>query len=184
MRAFVGIEIENPATIDSIISFQSELANTGADIKIVERENLHFTIAFLGEIANDQAEEASRRIGRLNLRGGEFAVKGSGAFPSIDRPRVVWVGVDDIGEKIVVPIADEVRASLRGIGEEDNRPFTPHLTVARVRSPRGAQPLQKFLRTYSGNEFGGTRASAVKLKSSVLGPSGPTYSDVGVFPLL
>jgi 2'-5' RNA ligase len=57
MRAFIALEIPDLRVLDSIVAFQRELSATGADLKTVERENLHFTVKFLGEITPDQARE-------------------------------------------------------------------------------------------------------------------------------
>ena len=184
MRAFVALEISDNDVLDSIAAFQRELMATRADLKTVERENIHFTVKFLGEITQSQAREADERLRGLHLGRAVVEVKGVGAFPNIGRPNVVWAGVPVAHEERVRPIAQGAIAALEGIGERDRRPFTAHATLARVRSPRGAGELTTVLRSSSDRRFGEVRFLELKLKSSVLGPQGPTYTDVGAYPLV
>ncbi|MGD1055675.1 MAG: RNA 2',3'-cyclic phosphodiesterase [Nitrososphaerales archaeon] len=184
MRAFVALEISDLKVLDSIVVFQRELSAIGADLKAVERENLHFTVKFLGEITSDQAREADERLKRLRLGRTDVEVRGVGAFPSIGRPSVIWAGVSSTHEERVRLIAQGAIAALEGIGERDRRPFAAHATLARVRSARGVSELTSALRSNADRSFGEIRLIELKLKSSILGPRGPTYTDVGVYPLV
>ncbi|MBI3859432.1 MAG: RNA 2',3'-cyclic phosphodiesterase [Thaumarchaeota archaeon] len=183
MRAFVALEIPDRKVMESIVRFQDEVRATGADVKLVERQNLHFTIRFLGEVTPEQASEADRRLKELGMKGEEVEVKGTGAFPGSGRPSVLWVGVADPDEEKVLRIAARVNELLDGLGESDDRPFRAHLTLGRVRSQRGSGSLTELLAQNAGRSFGRVRLSELKLKSSQLTPSGPVYTDVGAYPL-
>jgi 2'-5' RNA ligase len=183
LRAFVAIEIPNPKVMDALVAFQRELSATHADLKLVERENLHFTVKFLGEITAGQAAEADRRLRDVRMAGTTVSVRGAGAFPSLSRPRVVWAGVAREDSQKVVAIAEPITRSLKGIGEEDSRPFQAHLSLARVRSGANWQDLEALLRASADRLFGSAEIGEFKLKSSVLTPRGPIYNDVGVYPL-
>jgi RNA 2',3'-cyclic 3'-phosphodiesterase len=182
LRAFVAIDVPSNV-LDSLVALQEELSATGGDLKLVERENLHFTVKFLGEIGDAQASEVLSRLGGLKLRRGVVDVRGAGAFPSPRRPRVIWVGVARESEEVIGPIAREVIGALEGIGERDDRPFQAHITLGRVRSPKNSRELGEFLVKHSDRSFGAAELSELKLKSSRLTPSGPVYNDVGVFRL-
>jgi len=182
MRAFVALEISGRAA-DSLVDFEKELLAAGADIKFVERENLHLNLRFLGEVTDAQAAEVQSRLGRLAMKGAEVVIRGVGAFPSPSRPRVIWAGVAQEHEGHVTEIARQVIESLEGIGERDDRPFRAHVTLGRVRSGRNMRELGELLHENSGREFGTVILSEVKLKSSVLTPNGPVYRDAGVFRL-
>ena len=183
MRAFVALEIPDPRVLDGLVAMQKELADTGADLKLVERQNLHFTVKFLGDISEAQDAEVDSRLKGLSLTGAKVEVKGVGAFPTTDRPNVLWVGVAREHEGLVAPIAQSVIGALQDIGQRDERPFRAHATLARVRSGRNSQALASILRTNAERSFGTTRLSAVKLKSSNLTPQGPVYTDVGEYTL-
>ena len=184
MRAFVALEISSQEALDSIVRLQGELSRTGADLKTVARENIHFTVKFLGEITQGQAREVDERLRSLRLSRATVEVRGIGAFPSIGRPNVIWAGVLPAHEERLRPIAQIAIAALEGVGEQDRRPFTAHATVARVRSARGAGGLTAFLRSNTDRLFGEVDFLELKLKSSVLGPQGPTYTDIGAYPLI
>ena len=183
MRAFVALEVSEEV-LDSLSKFQAEISSTGCDLKLVERENLHFTVKFLGEITEGQATEALTRLGELRLGRTEAEVQAAGAFPSANRPRVVWAGVAKQSEPSMNAIANRVIQSLDGIGEKDDRPFQAHITLGRVRSDRNIDRLTELLAASSQRTFGTSPIGEVKLKSSLLTPNGPIYKDVGVFPLV
>jgi 2'-5' RNA ligase len=182
VRAFTALEISDQVR-DSLVAFQEEVRRTGADVKLVERENLHFTVKFLGEITEAQAAEVKTRLGGLAIKGVEVEVRGVGAFPSPSRPRVVWAGVAETQEPLVAPIANTVISSLEGIGERDDRPFRAHITLGRVRSGRNSKQLSELLAKNHDRPFGNVRLSALKLKSSILTSGGPVYRDLGEYPL-
>jgi 2'-5' RNA ligase len=183
LRAFVALEISEPKVLDALVAFQQELSRTRADLKLVERENLHFTVKFLGEISESQTKEADARLKGLHLSSAQVEVRGVGAFPSVGRPNVIWVGVPESQEVSVLRIAQSAIGALEGIGETDRRPFRAHVTLARLRSGRQSKELASLLNANSNRTFGPLALKQLKLKSSVLSPTGPTYSDVGVYSL-
>ncbi len=168
---------------ENLTKAEEELSKTRADIKLVERENLHFTVKFLGEVPDSVADDVDRRIGTLALRTMEVSVRGLGVFPDLRRPRVVWAGVAPQDFALISASGQKVIDALEGIGASDERGFHPHITLARVRSPRNHEALVAVLRDYSTKEFGRTRITTLKLKSSVLTPNGPTYRDVREYAL-
>jgi len=182
MRAFIALEVPG-SVVDALVAFQQELAGTGADLKLVERENLHLNLKFLGEISEQQVAEARSRLSSLSLLSATIQIMGAGAFPAADRPRVLWAGVSQEHEQVVAPIARAVIEALNGIGERDDRAFRAHITLARVRSFRDVRKLREILRDNSGRPFGMVKLTEIKFKSSTLTPHRPVYSDLGVYPL-
>src|SRR3989442_8513775 len=159
-----------------MVSVQEEVRKMQADLKIVSRENLSFTVKFLGEISEWQAREADKRLKSLELARATVTLEGVGAFPSLQHPNVIWAGVAQADRGKIVPIAERVIAELRGIGEEDSRPFQPHITLARVKSAARREPLVSFLLINATRKFGGAELTHLKLKSSELTPRGPVYA--------
>lgn len=183
MRAFVALEIPSEQVLEELVRFQHEVAESGADLKLVERENLHFTVKFLGEISEEQARQADRRLAALTLHAVDITVRRVGAFPGGGRPRVVWAGVAQEEQAALSGLAASAIGALEGIGERDERGFQPHVTLARVRSERNRESLIALIRRNSEREFGRARLVELKLKSSVLTPRGPFYKDLGVYSL-
>jgi len=179
----VALEVPRESVITAMVSVQEELSKTQADLKVVSRENLHFTVKFLGEISEWQAREADKRLRPLELNRAAVTLEGVGAFPSLGHPNVIWAGVAQADRGKIVSIAESVIVELRGIGEEDSRPFQPHITLARVRSAAKREALVSFLQLNATHKFGSVELTHLKLKSSELTPRGPVYADVGVYPL-
>jgi len=99
-------------------------------------------------------------------------------FPDLQRPRVVWAGVAPEDEDGMNKLSNSVIEALDGIGRPDDHEFHAHITLARVRGPRNKEALASYVRNSRALDFGRTRIATLKLKSSVLTPSGPIYSDV------
>jgi len=183
LRTFIALEIPQEGVLEELVSVQEELRKTQADLKLVSRENLHFTVKFLGEISEEETREINNRLKGLDLKSTQVSVEGVGSFPGLGRPSVIWAGVSVEDRAKVVPIAEQVISAVKGIGETDNRPYEPHITLARVRSPRNTENLASFIRQNVKREFGTVELKHLKLKSSELTPRGPIYSDIGVYPL-
>jgi RNA 2',3'-cyclic 3'-phosphodiesterase len=173
----------SPEVRESLMKAEEALKQTRADVRLVERENLHFTVKFLGEIPESMVEEVDRRVKTLALRRMEVDVRGMGAFPDARRPRVVWAGVSPHDLASISSSGQQVIDALEGIGESDERGFHPHITLARVRSPRNLEALASMLRDYATRDFGRTPIAALKLKASTLTPGGPIYRDIKEFTL-
>jgi 2'-5' RNA ligase len=182
LRAFLAFEV-SPEVRENLMKVEEELKQTRADIKLVERENLHFTVKFLGEIPESMVEEVDKRMRTLALRRMEVGVRGLGAFPDARRPRVVWAGVSPQDLASISSSGQQVIDALEGVGESDERDFHPHITVARVRSPKNLEALASAIRESSAKEFGSSMITALKLKSSSLTPNGPTYRDIKEYNL-
>jgi len=182
MRAFLAFEVSEAVTA-KLLQAGLDIRRTGADASIVGRENLHFTVKFLGDVPDGVAAEVDSRIKRLDLRGIEARVRGVGAFPDLRRPRIVWAGVAQEDEKAFDDMSKRIIDALDGVGKPADHDFHAHITLARVRSPRNIDALVSFIKQQASLDFGATPISSLKLKSSVLTPTGPIYSDVREYAL-
>jgi 2'-5' RNA ligase len=177
MRAFLAFDVSHEVA-ERMELVETELKSTGADLGLVSRENLHFTVKFLGEIPEGDIRKVDERVGKLELSAFDVTVKGIGVFPDLRRPRVVWAGVDAADVEPISQRADAVIGALDGVGKPEGREFQPHITIARVRSPRNLERLASFVQENASREFGRTRIAGLKFKSSVLTPKGPVYRDL------
>jgi 2'-5' RNA ligase len=104
-----------------------------------------------------------------------------GAFPDVRYPRVVWAGITEGADKLRSIFA-WLEPHLRSLGfAPDAKGFSPHLTIARVRSGRNKAELASFIEENGGYEFGVVRAACLRLKKSELTPKGPIYSTLREF---
>lgn len=178
IRTFIAIEIENKDVLARLISTRDQIVATGADLKPVEDENIHITLRFIGEIPAGMVRFLCNDM--LNLKYPEFRirVKGIGVFPNISRPRVIWAGVSEGFDKLV-ELHKQIELIVRRHGIPPEREeYIPHITIARVKGGRNIDKLIKILTTLTNADFGYTDVKEIKLKKSVLTPSGPHYSDL------
>ncbi len=182
MRAFLAFDL-SPEVIASLVRAQSELRDTRADVGVVAPENLHFTVKFLGDVSEDVVNTIDERVAGLGLTSFEATLAGLGAFPDLRRPRIVWAGVSQADEPVITERAQAVVEALDGIGKPDERDFLAHVTIVRVRSSRNVDALVAFTRQNGSRVFGRTKVESLKLKSSLLTPRGPVYTDVREYAL-
>jgi 2'-5' RNA ligase len=148
-------------------------------VRWVPAGNLHLTLKFLGELDAGRLPALEGALTEALLGHAPFslALRGAGAFPSPERARVIWVGAGT-GAAEVSAIAASVEAALTPLGfSPEERPFSPHLTVGRVKTPprdRGA--LRELLDAVRDREWGEWVVSGAHLVRSELFPAGPIYS--------
>lgn len=169
--------------VGNLVLVEEELKRTRADLKTVGRDNLHFTVKFLGEVSDDTVKEVDRRLEGLALSSFDVQVRGVGAFPDLRRPRVVWAGLSRESEGAMRERAAVFIGALEGVGKPEDHEFHPHITLARVKSPLNGGSLASFLQLNAARDLGETRITSLRLKSSLLSPSGPAYTDVREYSL-
>ena len=178
IRSFVSIDLEDEQILSKVDSVISSLTSIGADLKTVERENIHFTLKFLGNVTAPKLAEVRTALGQVKFAPFTLEVRGSGAFPSLKRMNVVWIGIGE-GWSKAQQIFEQTEKLLHEVGfSRETRPFSPHITVARVKSPRKRDEIATFLEHLADESFGAFKVDRVRLKQSVLSPSGPKYSTL------
>jgi 2'-5' RNA ligase len=179
MRSFVAVEI--PQEIRrGLASLQGELGECGSVVQWVRPEAIHLTLKFLGEIDPARVEAIRHAAGRVVGRHPPFPLRvaGMGCFPGFDRPRVVWVGLTG-DEGRLQALQGEMESCLEGLGfPRETRPFRPHLTLGRVRSPRGRDRLLARIQGLMGLELGRFDVTTVTQFRSELRPSGARYTPL------
>ena len=178
IRSFVSIDIEDPAILSPVTSVTSSLMGLGGDLKPVERENIHLTLKFLGNISQAKLEQVKSALGRVRFHPFTIEIKGAGAFPNTNRINVIWVGIGE-GWTEVQKIYEQTEKLFFELGfPRENRNFTPHITIARVKSAKNRHEMAEFLGRLSEKNFGSCKIDSIRLKQSVLSRSGPTYSTL------
>ena len=184
VRTFVAVDISDEAR-RSVANLVRELKGYGAEVRWVAPESLHLTLKFLGEIDEARLEEVFQGVQEATEGLGPFrmVLEGLGGFPGLGRPRVLWVGVSE-GADILRSLAERVEGSLERRGfPREGRPFSPHLTIGRVKRQSGK--LRQLTEDMARRGFGPEEVlvEEVKVMKSDLRPSGAVYTTLRSFPL-
>jgi len=181
IRSFLAFDIESDTVLNRLATAQRQLFQTGADLKLVEPQNIHITVRFLGNITPETAEKIFEEMKKTQFTPFTVQIKGLGAFPDLRYPRVVWAGITT-GADQLKSVFNQLEPRLRSLGfTPDSKGFSPHLTIARVRSGRNKQQLAQFITENANYEFGTVNAKCLRLKKSILTPKGPVYSTLKEF---
>jgi len=194
MRIFIGIDLD-PEIRARISRFLEGVEGFAPDARWARPESLHITLKFIGEQTLEQVEAITERLRQVEGNAFEIRSGGYGFFPTAKAPRVFWIGVQtgpqlaELAERIDMAVAE------LGIPRED-RPFSPHLTLARAGgrsgSPKwrkGDRPndtfavLEKRLAEMSELDFGAMTAHEFILYQSQLSPGGSKYTKLQRFSL-
>jgi len=178
IRSFIAFDIDSESIVKRLSEVQKTLVNTGADLKIVEPKNIHVTMRFLGDVSPNMIDSIHEEMEKVSFVTFEIELRGLGAFPTLKYARVVWVGIKKGAEKLT-DIFNQLEPRIQGLGfRPDPKGFSPHLTIARVKSGRNKAELIRAIQELEDYQFGMIKASCLKLKRSVLTPKGPIYSTL------
>jgi len=193
IRTFIAIELD-PPFLRALAQIQSNL-QVGAAARAarwVRPEGIHLTLQFLGDVAQDKLDAIYRAVSKACAPFAPFTLTLSalGCFPNLRRPRVIWVGVQDQGGQLAA-LQKAVERELSCLGyHPEERGFTPHLTLARVRQEARREDIEalaklvseapRFPQTVSAVTMSVERVSVMK---SDLQPSGAVYTEMSSQPL-
>jgi 2'-5' RNA ligase len=186
IRTFIALEIER-FTRDRLAGLQERLAAEGAAAKWVERENLHITLLFLGEVDLRESPKVCHEVAQAAAECAPFAMTlaGAGAFPSPRHPRILIVHVTEGAEQII-ELHDKIERRLLELGSyrREDRPFKPHLTIGRVRGKQEGDGMTAAIRKFDSWEGGQSHVREVLVMSSELKSEGPEYTVLSRAALL
>ncbi|MGD9015179.1 MAG: RNA 2',3'-cyclic phosphodiesterase [Candidatus Omnitrophota bacterium] len=181
MRTFIAVELPEEIRT-SLSNIQDELKQTRADVKWVKPENIHLTLKFLGEIEQDRVLKIQSILDQIASKksGFNLYLSSLGAFPKLQYPRVIWIGVEN--DQPIQEIAETIEKELCKIGlPAETRPFSSHITLGRVRSGLNRKALIEKLEFLNKNlcspppEF---KVSGLTLFKSTLTEQGPIYEAI------
>jgi 2'-5' RNA ligase len=180
MRLFIAIELP-PEIKQGIAKVQEQLRETGATANWTRPEGIHLTLKFLGEVEESRVDEIRNVLasavgakGRLSL-----AIAGAGTFPNVKNPRVLWLGVAGDIEKLVALQASVEDAMEKITFDREERKFSPHLTLARIKFPKPRDNWQQKIESIRDVMLGAFEAGYISLMKSELNREGAVYTEVG-----
>lgn len=179
IRTFIALDLDEGIR-DGLCAAQRELDGPRDKIKWVERQNLHVTLNFLGDVPDELLHRVCERMAEAAAKVEPFRydVRGLIATPSHGPLRMVWGGVaDDTG--LMAALHDELDASLAEMGlREEAREFRPHITLARVKYVHNAGLFRTRVREYRDFDFGFQHCDEVTAYTSTLTDEGPVYAPL------
>ena len=176
MRCFIAVDIPDQLK-QKIIEVQKKLECEG--IKPTEKENLHFTLKFLGEISNEQTEQVREKLKQVKIKPFRISINEVGVFPNLNYIKIVWLGCDS---EELVELAKSVDKKMNEIRFEKNEKYQNHITIARVKA-KPTKELIKKIQELKDIEIGEMLVDNIKLKASKLTSKGPIYTDLEIFEL-
>jgi 2'-5' RNA ligase len=179
MRLFIGIDLP-----DHVVDvFERVLARIrpAAHLKWVPAYNLHITTRFIGEWTETRLDELKGALADVAPRSGlRIALRGLGWFPNARKPRVLWAGVDAGPE--LRQLARDVDAALEPLGlPAEEREFSAHITLARIKQPVPLDKLQDIIAKMENTEFASYTAGSFYLYRSQPGAAGSIYTKLSAF---
>lgn len=186
IRSFIAIELPQRVT-QGLARLQERLLQfTPKGVKWVDPAGIHLTIKFLGEVPSNQIRLISANLAEIvkGIKAFSLGVEGLGVFPDSRRPRVVWVAVVREVDKLV-QLQQAVDSALAPLGfKKENRPFVPHLTLARLRDDMPYQERQSFGQHYLAARLETIpffKVESLDLMKSQLTPRGAIYTRLDTF---
>ena len=183
MRAFIAVNL-CPAVqneLDKIYSDLQKAIPRGA-VRWVQVKNIHLTLKFLGDVPVEKLDELKVNLAAVGSRHSrfEFEIAGSGCFPSITRPRVIWIGV--ITSPQLSKLQQDLEKTVEKLGfPRENRLFSPHLTLGRVSngvSPGQLKLVSEAMGALKVESLGICQALEIHLYKSDLQPGGAIYTPL------
>ncbi|MEM0351074.1 MAG: RNA 2',3'-cyclic phosphodiesterase [Archaeoglobaceae archaeon] len=176
MRLFVAVDMDEGVkkNLEPLLSRLSAIQG----LKVVEKENLHITLMFLGEVEESRIEKLKEALTRVKFSPFKIHLKKVGRFPEKGDVRVIWVGIENEDE--IRELAEKVYSELKKLGFKRDKDFVAHVTVARVKKRN--KEIDSVIREFEDKDFGEMLVKDFRLKQSILKPTGPIYKDVHVFP--
>jgi 2'-5' RNA ligase len=188
LRSFIAVEIPvriQDSIAQSIAPIKNALPRTL--VRWVAQKNVHLTLKFLGDVSPTNLEHVAEAVGGEAALHGKFSISmgGLGAFPSMRRARVIWLGLKAPPDLEALWRGVEAAMTQLGYNQEE-RPFSPHLTIGRVGqniSPADLQHIRLVLEAAKIGEIGTFQVEAVHIFKSDLRPSGPVYTHMYTLPM-
>jgi len=186
IRSFIAIEVPDEVR-EELLEIISALKRRGDDVKWVRAEGIHLTLKFLGNIDKNMIPSVRQAMENASEGTGPFEMeaKGLGAFPSPNRARVVWAGLEEPAGTLA-EFAERVEKEMQKLGfDAEKRAFHPHLTLGRVR--KGGRPGRELAELIDRNReksFGTFATGEVVLFRSDLKPTGAVYTKLETVKLI
>ena len=184
LRTFIGIPL-SPAAKEMLRKIQEDLQRFPIFVKWVDSSNIHLTLKFLGEITPQKLKSIQTIFPSLfkNSSSFEITITHLGAFPDVEKPRIIWAGISQNAERLT-ELAQKIENDLALFGfPKEDQEFTPHLTIGRVRSLKNIETIAHEISGKTIPPITQTIDTVVLFKS-ILTSQGPIYEYLSEVKLM
>ncbi len=184
VRTFISINLDS-SLHKALGEALGKFSSSKASVKWVTSENAHLTLKFLGNVEEARLPEviAACEKAAQGVKPIDLEMKAVGCFPNMNRPRIVWLGVQK-GVEELKQLQKRVEAELESLGfPKEDREFKAHLTIGRVKGKQGMSRLSRLLEEEKDIFIGSMRAEKISVMKSRTLPNGPVYTELKAIPL-
>jgi len=184
LRTFIAVELSNDFR-HALTEIQNQLKSSDADVKWVKPDNIHITLKFLGSIPPKKVKAIKEFFPEIFDSSHVFDVQlaNLGAFPSINKPKVIWAGLDDPDGRLKL-LANHTEEFLCRLGfPKEHKEFKSHITLGRLRSFKNLNPLTEALQKTAVPSQMKQRIEKITFFKSTLTPQGPIYESLLTYTL-
>lgn len=189
-RLFIALDL-SIAVVEQIMAMEPELLDyleehyPDASVRWVNPENIHATLKFIGDVDDSIVDPLKSKLHEIVQPLFPFQLEsvGLGAFPSPQKPRVLWTGIDQKGAEVLTLLHQILDRELGNMGfGPEPLPFKPHITLGRLRAEEPVD-LSPLMERFSAHKFGTSTVKDLILYESQLHASGPRYTVLQRFAL-
>jgi 2'-5' RNA ligase len=180
VRTFIAVE-SSEGVRSRAIALIERLRGAQAKVSWVEPENIHATLHFLGDVELTKTADICRVVAEAtgDLAPFDVEVHGVGAFPNVERPRTIWLGIEE-GREQLAHLHGKIQRALRTLGYKgEGRHFSPHLTIGRVRGPHNLHELGAEIAGRADAPGGVIEVDEVVIFASYLERGGARHEALG-----
>ena len=182
-RIFIAVKVTAGNTLLKL--FSSLKGKLSVEIiKWTTIDNMHITLAFPGNTSEEKIERIDEllKVRCSDFKKFEVVMRGTGVFKSFSDPRIIWAGFEKSEE--LTKLAKTIQEGLRGIGIElEERPFNPHLTLARIKNLSDREAFERLISQYQNIDIQVVPVNEVILYESIHAPVGPVYKPLKIYAL-
>jgi RNA 2',3'-cyclic 3'-phosphodiesterase len=183
MRLFIALEIPT-AVRENLVALIKTLKEISSELRWVRLENLHVTLKFIGEAAPEKLGGIREALGAVRAEGPvTLDFRGLGFFPNGKHPRVLWAGIE--ASPNLKTLVSDIEQALEKLGfPREQRPFEPHLTLARIESRGLSEKLRAAIAENAARDFGSFATNQFHLIESKLKSNGAEHTTLQSFPFV
>jgi len=183
-RTFLALDVD-AAVRTRLARIVADLCIDGARVRCVAAENIHLTLNFLGDVADDMLNDVCLAVADVATAAEplDFAIRRVRCMPPRGQPKIIWVDADNEGGQLI-ELQQALTDAMSALGfRPDHRKYHPHVTIARVRYARAPDALRLAIEPYADADFAAQQARHVTTYTSVLAAGGPAYTVAARAPL-